>query len=49
MSVRGVHESVRPSPIFFAILGVTAFGGALAWMAGARVQPLAYAGVFILV
>lgn len=49
MSIRGVHESVRPSPIFFAILGITAFGAALAWMAGARVQPLAYAGVFVLV
>ena len=49
MSVRGVHESVRPSPIFLAILGITVFGGALAWLAGARVQPLAYAGVFVLV
>jgi Zn-dependent protease len=40
---------VRPSPIFLAILGLTAFGGLLAWWAGADVQPMAYAGVFIFV
>ncbi|MDI3313469.1 MAG: site-2 protease family protein [Mycobacterium sp.] len=49
MNFRGVHESVRPSPIFWAIVGVTALGGALAWLAGASVRPLAYVGVFIFV
>jgi Zn-dependent protease len=44
-----VHESVRPSPIFLALLGLTAVGGGLAWLAGATVRPLAYAGVFIFV
>ncbi|EUA68638.1 hypothetical protein I553_1826 [Mycobacterium xenopi 4042] len=34
MSVRGLHESVRPSPIFLAIVALTACGGVLAWLAG---------------
>lgn len=40
---------MRPSPIFLAMLGVTAVGGVLAWLAGNTVRPLSYAGVFILV
>jgi Zn-dependent protease len=44
-----VHESVRPSPIFLALLGLTAVGGVLAWLAGPAVRPLSYAGVFIFV
>ena len=44
-----VHESVRPSPIFLALLGLTAVGGVLAWLAGSTVRPLSYAGVFIFV
>jgi Zn-dependent protease len=44
-----LRESVRPSPIFLALLGLTAVGGVLAWLAGANVRPLAYAGVFIFV
>jgi Zn-dependent protease len=40
---------VRPSPIFLALVGSTALGGVLAWLAGASVRPLSYAGVFILV
>jgi Zn-dependent protease len=43
------RESVRPSPIFLAMVGLTAFGGLLAWLAGADIQPLAYVGVFIFV
>jgi Zn-dependent protease len=39
----GVH------PIFFAMIGVAAVGGALAWLAGTTVGPLARAGVFIFV
>jgi Zn-dependent protease len=49
MSIRGVHESVRPSPIFLAIVALTAFGGVLAWWAGASNRPLSYVGVFIFV
>ena len=41
--------SVRPSPIFLALIGVTAIGGVLAWLAGASARPLAYAGVFVFV
>ncbi len=44
-----MHESVRPSPIFLGLVGLTFAGGALAWLAGANVRPLAYAGVFIFV
>ncbi|OIN82802.1 site-2 protease family protein [Mycobacterium malmoense] len=43
------HESVRPSPIFLALIGLTAVGGVLAWLAGASVRPLSYAGVFVFV
>ena len=43
------HESVRPSPIFLALVGLTAVGGVLAWLAGSRVQLLSYVGVFIFV
>ncbi|BCO37998.1 site-2 protease family protein [Mycobacterium heckeshornense] len=49
MSVRGLHESVRPSPIFLAMVGLTACGGMLAWLAGASTRALAYVGVFIFV
>ncbi len=40
---------MRPSPIFLALVGLTAIGAVLAWLAGARVRPLSYAGVFIFV
>ncbi len=40
---------MRPSPIFLGLVGLTAVGGVLAWLAGASVRPLAYAGVFIFV
>jgi Zn-dependent protease len=43
------RHSVRPSPIFLAIVAVTALGGALAWWDGAELGTLAHAGVFILV
>ena len=49
MSPRDLHQSVRPSPIFLAILGVAVLGGGLAYWVGDDVGPLAYAGVFILV
>ena len=40
---------MRPSPIFLAIVGLTVFGGALAYWDGADLGTLAYAAVFILV
>ncbi|MFZ1177525.1 MAG: site-2 protease family protein [Mycobacterium sp.] len=49
MNLPARRESVRPSPIFLALVGLTAVGGVLAWLAGASVRPLSYAGVFIFV
>jgi Zn-dependent protease len=49
VNIRGVHQSVRPSPIFLAILGITAVGGVLAWLAAAARTPMAYVGVFTFV
>ena len=50
MSIRPLHQSVRPSPIFLAIVAITAVGGVLAWLAAdERRRPLAYVGVFIFV
>jgi Zn-dependent protease len=49
VSARELRQSVRPSPIFLAIVGLTVFGGALAWWDGAHLGALAYAGVFIFV
>jgi Zn-dependent protease len=44
-----LHQSVRPSPIFLAIVGMMVFGGVLAWLDGADLGALAYVGVFIFV
>ena len=49
MSIRPLHQSVRPSPIFLAIVALTVVGGVLAWLAADTVRPLAYVGVFIFV
>ena len=50
MNVRPLRQSsVRPSPIFLVIVGVTVLGGVLAWLAAAERQPLAYFGVFTFV
>src|SRR5271168_3090117 len=49
MKNMGVQGSVRPSPIFLGLVGLTAVGAVLAWLAGSTVRPLAYAGVFIFV
>jgi Zn-dependent protease len=40
---------VRPSPVFLAIVAITAGGGVVAWMAADSIEPLAYVGVFTLV
>lgn len=49
MSVRPPRQSVRPSLTFWVLVATTVAGGALAWLSADRVQPLAYAGVFVLV
>lgn len=40
---------MRPSPIFLALVALTAAGGVLAWLSGTTVRPISYAGVFIFV
>lgn len=49
VNIRPVGQSVRPSPIFLAIVALTAVGGVLAWLAASTASALAYAGVFIFV
>ena len=44
-----MHQSVRPSPVFLAIVAITAVGGVLAWLAAAERKPMAYVGVFTFV
>ena len=41
-----MRQSVRPSPIFLAIVAITAVGGVLAWRSAADYEPMAYIGVF---
>ena len=49
MNIRPLRQSVRPSPVFLAIVALTAVGAVLAWLAADTVRPLAYVGVFIFV
>lgn len=49
MSIRPLRQSVRPSPVFLAVVAITAAGGVLAWLATDTVRPLAYVGVFVFV
>ncbi|MCV7289751.1 MULTISPECIES: site-2 protease family protein [Mycolicibacterium] len=49
MNIRPLHQSVRPSPVFLAVVAITIGGGVLAWLAADNVRPLSYVGVFILV
>lgn len=49
MSVRPLDQSVRPSPVFLALVAITAAGGGLAWSAAQSVRPMAYVGVFVFV
>jgi Zn-dependent protease len=49
VSIRPLRQSVRPSPIFLAIVAVTAAGGVLAWTSTDMRGPLAYVGVFVFV
>ncbi|KAA0102056.1 site-2 protease family protein [Mycolicibacterium sp. P1-18] len=48
-NVRPLRQSVRPSPVFLAIVAITAVGGVLSWLAEFDPTPLAYAGVFVFV
>lgn len=47
--MRPLHQSVRPSPIFLAIVALTVVGGVLAWMSADTPNVLAYVGVFVFV
>ena len=49
VSIRPLHQSVRPSPVFLALVALTAVGGALAWMAAQSPGPMARVGIFIFV
>lgn len=49
MSIGPLRQSVRPSPIFLAIVALTAAGGVLAWISADTREPLAYVGVFFFV
>ncbi len=49
MNIRPIHRSVRPSPVFLAIVALSAAGAALAWFCGDEVKPLSYTAVFVLV
>jgi Zn-dependent protease len=49
VNIRPLHQSVRPSPIFLAIVALTVAGGVLAWLSAESIEPMAYAGVFIFV
>ena len=40
---------MRPSPVFLAIVALTAAGGAVAWFSAQDIRPMAYIGVFVFV
>jgi Zn-dependent protease len=44
-----LHQSVNPSPVFLALVALSAAGGVLAWTAGSSDRPIAYIGVFLFV
>lgn len=53
MSVRPLRQSVRPSPVFLAIVAITVAGGAAAWLVpippDGRPPVVAYVAVFVFV
>lgn len=49
MSIRPVHQSVRPSPVFLALVALTAVGGVMAWAAAESPGPMGRIGVFVFV
>jgi Zn-dependent protease len=42
-------QSVRPSPVFLALVALTVAGAVLAWLGGNSTEPLARGGVFVFV
>ena len=49
MTVRPLHRSVRPSPVFLVIVALTVAGGVVAWLNTTETGPWAYIGVFTFV
>ena len=49
MTLRPPRQSVRPSPIFLLLVGLTVVGGALAWMGADTESPMTRVGVFLFV
>jgi Zn-dependent protease len=53
VTVRPLHQSVRPSPVFLLLVALTVAGGVLAWTTeaapGQKLGPMAYIGVFLFV
>lgn len=49
MTVRPLHQSVRPSPVFLLLVGLTVLGGALAWIEAGNAGPMTRIGVFLFV
>jgi Zn-dependent protease len=49
VSIRPLRQSIRPSPIFLAIVAITALGGGIAWITDVPGSALSYLGVFIFV
>lgn len=49
MSIRPLHQSVRPSPVFLALVALTAVGGVMAWTAARSPDVMGRVGVFIFV
>jgi Zn-dependent protease len=49
VSIRPLHQSVRPSPVFLALVALTAVGGTLAWVAAENPGPMGRIGVFVFV
>jgi len=49
VSISPLHQSVRPSPLFLALIAVTAAGGVAAWLAAEPAGAMAYGGVFVFV
>lgn len=49
VSIRPLHQTVRPSPVFLALVALTAVGGVMAWTAAESASPAGRIGVFIFV
>lgn len=49
MTVSPLRQSVRPSPAFLLLVGLTALGGVMAWFDSENEGPMARIGVFLFV